>query len=110
MEALTSASQQVCLTPLLPECMFGHCVAWHARIRRLCLDLPLSSVSASSGPGGSIDNGVYWACITSYDYDAPISEAGDYGQPGIGGPNKFQVRAGFRPCAPASGPDRLCQA
>ena len=26
-----------------------------------------------------------------YDYDAPISEAGDYGQPGIGGLNKFQV-------------------
>ena len=42
--------------------------------------------------GGSIDNGVYWACITSYDYDAPISESGDYGQPGIGGPNKFDVR------------------
>jgi len=39
-----------------------------------------------------VDNGVYWACITSYDYDAPISEAGDYGQPGIGGPNKFEVR------------------
>ncbi len=43
--------------------------------------------------GGSIDNGVYWACITSYDYDAPISEAGDTGQPGIGGPNKFDVSA-----------------
>ncbi|KAK9836149.1 hypothetical protein WJX81_004982 [Elliptochloris bilobata] len=41
--------------------------------------------------GGSIDNGVYWACITSYDYDAPISESGDYGQPGIGGPNKFDA-------------------
>ncbi|EIE22122.1 hypothetical protein COCSUDRAFT_1093, partial [Coccomyxa subellipsoidea C-169] len=41
--------------------------------------------------GGSIDNGVYWACITSYDYDAPISEAGDTGQPGIGGPNKFDL-------------------
>ncbi len=24
--------------------------------------------------------------ITSYDYDSPISEAGDYGQPGIGPP------------------------
>lgn len=46
--------------------------------------------------GGSIDNGVYWACITSYDYDAPISESGDYGQPGIGGPNKFDVR--HSPC------------
>ena len=29
--------------------------------------------------------------LTSYDYDAPISEAGGAGQPGIGGPNKFQV-------------------
>ena len=26
-----------------------------------------------------------------YDYGAPISEAGDYGQPGIGGLNKFKV-------------------
>lgn len=31
----------------------------------------------------------------SYDYDSPISEAGDYGQPGIGGVNKFKVR---NPC------------
>lgn len=36
--------------------------------------------------------------ITSYDYDSPISEAGDYGQPGIGPPpdgapaNKYLVR------------------
>lgn len=29
--------------------------------------------------------------VTSYDYDAPISEAGSIGQPGIGGPSKFQV-------------------
>ena len=29
--------------------------------------------------------------ITSYDYHAPISEAGDIGQPGIGGPNKYLV-------------------
>ncbi len=42
--------------------------------------------------GGSGDDISYQACITSYDYDAPISEAGDYGQPGIGGPNKFEVR------------------
>ncbi|CAL8467305.1 g6842 [Coccomyxa elongata] len=47
--------------------------------------------------GGSIDNGVYWACITSYDYDAPISEAGDIGQPGIGGPNKYDlIRAAIK--------------
>jgi beta-galactosidase len=31
------------------------------------------------------DGGKYLPHITSYDYDAPISEAGDYGQPGIGG-------------------------
>lgn len=29
--------------------------------------------------------------ITSYDYDAPISEAGSTHQPGIGGPSKFKV-------------------
>lgn len=34
----------------------------------------------------------YWPHITSYDYDAPISEAGSTGQPGIGGPSKFEVR------------------
>ena len=42
--------------------------------------------------GGGGDEPGYEACITSYDYDAPISEAGDYGQPGIGGPSKFDVR------------------
>ena len=36
---------------------------------------------------------VYSSVITSYDYDAPIGESGAYGQPGIGGPNKFEVRA-----------------
>ena len=46
----------------------------------------------ASCAGGSGDDTSYSACITSYDYDAPISEAGDYGQPGIGGPNKFEVR------------------
>jgi len=46
--------------------------------------------------GGSGDENSYQACITSYDYDAPISEAGNYGQPGIGGPNKFEVH--LRPC------------
>lgn len=34
--------------------------------------------------------------ITSYDYDAPISEAGDYCQPGIGGDCKFWVRGRAR--------------
>ena len=41
------------------------------------------------GSGGSIDNDGYWP---SHDYDAPIGEAGDYGQPGIGGATKFEVR------------------
>ena len=34
----------------------------------------------------------YQPHITSYDYDCMVSEAGQYGQPGIGGPNKYQVR------------------
>lgn len=29
--------------------------------------------------------------ITSYDYSAPLSEQGRKGQPGIGGPNKYEV-------------------
>ncbi|CAL8466181.1 g5717 [Coccomyxa elongata] len=39
----------------------------------------------------------YVSVITSYDYDAPISEAGDYGQPGTGPPpdappaNKYEA-------------------
>ena len=33
----------------------------------------------------------YDSDITSYDYQAPISEAGAYGQPGSGGPNKFEA-------------------
>lgn len=33
----------------------------------------------------------YQSVMTSYDYDCAISEAGDYGQPGIGGKNMFQV-------------------
>ena len=40
--------------------------------------------------------GKYSSVITSYDYASPISEAGDFGQPGINGPNKFEVR-GCRP-------------
>ncbi|KAK9828756.1 hypothetical protein WJX72_001937 [[Myrmecia] bisecta] len=40
---------------------------------------------------GSENDGTYTPHITSYDYDAPISEAGDVGQPGIGGPNKFEA-------------------
>ena len=31
--------------------------------------------------------------ITSYDYGSPLSESGHTGQPGLGGPNGFEVRA-----------------
>ena len=41
---------------------------------------------AEEGAGES-----YQAHITSYDYDCMVSEAGQYGQPGIGGPNKYEV-------------------
>jgi hypothetical protein len=34
---------------------------------------------------------IYQPHITSYDYDCPVGEAGGYGQPGIGGTNKFEV-------------------
>ena len=59
----------------------------------------------AGGTGGDHD---YKGIITSYDYDTAISEAGDYGQPGIGGPNKFEVgcsslhRASRMTCRPAS--------
>ncbi|DBB15766.1 TPA: hypothetical protein ACH3X3_003968 [Trebouxia sp. C0006] len=41
---------------------------------------------AEEGAGES-----YQAHITSYDYDCMVSEAGQYGQPGIGGPNKYEM-------------------
>lgn len=41
---------------------------------------------AGKGTGES-----YQPHITSYDYDCMVSEAGQYGQPGIGGPNKYEV-------------------
>lgn len=44
----------------------------------------------STGSGGNATN--FLAQITSYDYSAPISEAGGTGQPGIGGANKFEVQ------------------
>lgn len=55
------------------------------------------SVSLYMAHGGT--NFGYWAGsnpgsgphVTSYDYDAPISEAGSAGQPGIGGPSKFKM-------------------
>ncbi|BDA42797.1 beta-galactosidase [Coccomyxa sp. Obi] len=42
-----------------------------------------------AGSGGT--DGDFLPQLTSYDYDAPISEAGGSGQPGIGGKNKFQM-------------------
>ena len=33
----------------------------------------------------------YEPVITSYDYGSPISESGETGQPGLGGPNSFEV-------------------
>eukprot|EP00887_Chlorella_sp_A99_P001001 scaffold5.g1001.t1 len=39
--------------------------------------------------GANVDGQTYQPTITSYDYDAPISEAGDYCQPGIGGACKY---------------------
>lgn len=44
-----------------------------------------------------MDGTRYMPHITSYDYDAPISEAGGYGQPGIGGESKFHVSPSRRP-------------
>lgn len=45
--------------------------------------------------GANVESdGTYMPTITSYDYSSPISEAGDYCQPGIGGACKFAaVRA-----------------
>lgn len=43
-------------------------------------------------PGANVDGQHYMPHITSYDYDAPISEAGDYCQPGIGGRCKYEAR------------------
>lgn len=42
-----------------------------------------------------MDANTYMPHITSYDYDCPISEAGDYCQPGIGGDCKYQVCRGL---------------
>lgn len=59
-----------------------------------------------AGSGG--ENGVFLPQLTSYDYDAPISEAGGSGQPGIGGKNKFQVRGW--PLRPLPPPGHVCGA
>ena len=54
------------------------------------------SVNFYMAHGGS--NFAFWAgCngdefdMTSYDYNCPISESAKTGQPGVGGPNKFEV-------------------
>ena len=61
--------------------------------------------------GANVDyDGTYMPTITSYDYHAPISEGGDYCQPGIGGGCKFHaVRAaiaGYSGIDPPPIPDR----
>ena len=48
-----------------------------------------SNVAGGTGSGGNASD--FLAQITSYDYSAPISEAGGTGQPGIGGNNKFEA-------------------
>lgn len=51
--------------------------------------------------GANVDpNAGYQPHITSYDYHAPLSEAGDYCQPGTGGDCKFEASL---PQAPAAG-------
>ena len=53
--------------------------------------------------GANVDGQHFMPHITSYDYDAPVSEAGDYCQPGIGGPCKYDVSVGWvLPCAAGS--------
>ena len=51
------------------------------------------------GPTNLAAGNSYQPHITSYDYDCMVSEAGDYGQPGIGGPNKYEASS----CMPSRG-------
>lgn len=55
------------------------------------LGLEPYTLTCHPGSGGNATD--FLAQITSYDYSAPISEAGGTGQPGIGGANKFEVQA-----------------
>lgn len=56
---------------------------------------------AEAGAGES-----YQPHITSYDYDTMVSEAGSYGQPGTGGPNKYEmIRAAVQHHTGADLPD-----
>lgn len=57
--------------------MWTHCHTW------------TSDTAGRTGSGGNASD--FLAQITSYDYSAPISEAGGAGQPGIGGDNKFEA-------------------
>lgn len=65
--------------------------------------------------GANLDGDKYLPHITSYDYDAPISEGGDYCQPGIGGPCKYHAlrsliaeHTGVEPPAPPPRPRVTC--
>ena len=50
------------------------------------------------GPRNLAAGNSYQPHITSYDYDCMVSEAGDYGQPGIGGPNKYEASLCMHSC------------
>lgn len=54
------------------------------------LDLGLSD-AAPFCTGAGLNGDEFLPQITSYDYGAPLSEQGRRGQPGIGGPSKFDV-------------------
>lgn len=42
--------------------------------------------------GANTPQGLYQPMATTYDSGYPLGETGDYGQRGLGGPNKYQVR------------------
>lgn len=47
--------------------------------------------------------GKYSSVITSYDYASPVSEAGDFCQPGINGPCKWEARTRLALLTPCRG-------
>ena len=49
------------------------------------------AVSPVGGVGAGLSGTDFLPQISSYDYSAPLSEQGRKGQPGIGGPNKYEV-------------------
>ena len=57
--------------------------------KRITLSLPQFAAAQLIEAGQKTE--VYKPTMTSYDYDCPVSESGRTGQPGIGGPNKFEV-------------------